>query len=70
MANDMHLIDALELENAALRMRVAELVQLLAAAQDACDRAEAERQHQERRPVQQNLPQRISAATEPIEFGV
>jgi hypothetical protein len=69
MANNMHLIDALELENAALRMRVAELVRLLSAAQDACDKAEAERQHQERR-VEQNLPQRIPAVTEPIEFGV
>jgi hypothetical protein len=43
MANDRYLIDALELENAALRARVAELVRLLSAAQDACDKAEAER---------------------------
>ena len=69
MANDMILIDALELENAALRMRVAELVRLLSAAQDACDRAEAERQHQERR-AEQSLPQRIPAVTESIEFRV
>ena len=53
MVDDRYLIDALQLENAALRIRLAELVRLLSAAQDACDKAEAERQHQERRWVEE-----------------
>ena len=64
MANDRYLIDALELENAALRARVAELVRLLSAAQDACDKAEAER-----RLAEQNLLQCLPAVAEPIKFG-
>jgi hypothetical protein len=61
MPGDIHLIDALQLENAALRARVAELVRLLAAAQDACDNAESERQHQEHRLVEPNVVRRISS---------
>lgn len=67
MTDDRYLIDALQLENAALRIQVAELLQLLSAAQEACD--EAERQHQERLRVGQNMLQRIPTATEPIELG-
>jgi hypothetical protein len=66
----MYLIDALQLENAALRMRVAELVRLLSAAQDACDKAEAERLHQERWQVEQNMLQCLPAVAAPIELGV
>ena len=48
MTDDMYLIEALQLENAALRARIAELIELLSAAQDACDQAEAARQVLER----------------------
>ena len=41
MTDNMYLIEALQLENAALRARIAELIELLSAAQDACDQAEA-----------------------------
>jgi hypothetical protein len=67
MTNDMHLIDALQLENAALRARVAELVQLLSAVQDACDKAEAERQALKHRLVEQD--RRMHIANGPIEAG-
>jgi hypothetical protein len=67
MANDMYVIDALQMENAALRLRVAELVRLLAAAQDACDTAEAEWRRHERRQIEQNMLQRLPA--EPIGLG-
>ena len=48
MTDNMYLIEALQLENAALRARIAELIELLSAAQGACDQAEAARQVLER----------------------
>ena len=53
MTSQLHLIDALQLENAALRTQVAELLQLLSAAQDACDKAEAARQQSGQRRADQ-----------------
>jgi hypothetical protein len=54
MIDNMNLIEALQLENAALRARIAELIELLSAAQDACDQAEAARQALEQQIVERD----------------
>jgi hypothetical protein len=54
MTDNMYLIEALQLENAALRARIAELIELLSAAQDACDQAEAARQALEQQIVERD----------------
>jgi hypothetical protein len=67
MTNDIHLIEALKLEIAALRTRVAELVKLLSAAQDACDKAETERQALEHRLAEQDQARRMQITSGPSE---